>query len=379
MAGCASMPSSRQPSSSPEGESSEDNVLSVLVGPNASFKSETNLNNPRVTVTVCVPGKSDCIDIPDVRLDTGSIGLRVLKTAIPFALPSVAREKESEVAECEIFSKHSAWGTIRSADVILGHERAPSVPIQVLDPTFHSNLKTCEGAYQGPLDLQGNGILGVAPEALDCGHDCAKFGDYELYYNCSQDKCIRIAPDTSITVTNPVTRMPKDNNGVIVQFPSLPPEGLKQITGKLILGIGTKDNNRIEPGVRTLRTDKESFFSIRWKGKVRKVMVDTGSSAWYLPGSAEFPACREYAWMACPRSPYTFKTTLIGTDHTQIPFSFVIAAPARFDQFAMNFGIPGFPAEEDFVFGLPFFYGRRVYLINDGAYSPLGKGPLVGF
>ena len=40
-----------------------------------------------VSVTVCVPGTSTCQTIPNIAVDTGSMGLRVLKSALTLSLP----------------------------------------------------------------------------------------------------------------------------------------------------------------------------------------------------------------------------------------------------------------------------------------------------
>src|SRR5512142_3556104 len=46
-------------------------------------------NEPCVSVTVCVPGTSQCQTVPNVLLDTGSTGLRVFKQAVTLPLPPV--------------------------------------------------------------------------------------------------------------------------------------------------------------------------------------------------------------------------------------------------------------------------------------------------
>src|SRR5512140_1262077 len=47
------------------------------------------LNEPCVSVTICVPGTSQCQTVPNVLLDTGSTGLRVFKKALTLALSPV--------------------------------------------------------------------------------------------------------------------------------------------------------------------------------------------------------------------------------------------------------------------------------------------------
>ena len=69
-----------------------DNTTQIVVdaGPSGSFALGA-VNVPYVTVTLCTPGSTaQCVSIDHVFLDTGSIGLRVLKSKVAsLALPPV--------------------------------------------------------------------------------------------------------------------------------------------------------------------------------------------------------------------------------------------------------------------------------------------------
>ncbi|MGA7926495.1 MAG: DUF3443 family protein [Candidatus Sulfotelmatobacter sp.] len=87
------------------------------------------------SVTVCVPGTSNCQTIDDVLVDTGSWGLRILSSALTLALPQQNAPDGNPVAECLTFVASYTWGPVQTADLQIAGEKASSVPIQVLSNT----------------------------------------------------------------------------------------------------------------------------------------------------------------------------------------------------------------------------------------------------
>ena len=53
-------------------------------------------------------------------------------------------------------------------------------------------------------------------------------------------------------VQNPVTLFPTDNNGTIIELPSVAASGATSVTGSLIFGIDTQSNN--QSGSQTVLT-----------------------------------------------------------------------------------------------------------------------------
>src|SRR5690242_9628851 len=70
---------------SPSGTSpSTNNVLPITVN---AGPTNNALNQPFASVTICVPGTSNCQTIGGILIDTGSSGLRVLASAVSLPLP----------------------------------------------------------------------------------------------------------------------------------------------------------------------------------------------------------------------------------------------------------------------------------------------------
>ncbi len=133
--GCGSgQGSSSNPANNPAASTGGNTVAAA--GNNVQPVSvSTGPNFVVTTVTVCVPGGS-CVDVPNVLVDTGSFGLRILASAVPgLALPqsSVAG---GPLAECVQFIDNSlVWGSVVLADVKMAGEVASAVPIQLIgDP-----------------------------------------------------------------------------------------------------------------------------------------------------------------------------------------------------------------------------------------------------
>src|SRR5690349_1551242 len=123
-------------SGSTSGSSLPNNTLSVVVnsGPNGGY-----INGLFTSVVVCAPGSSNCQTIGGILVDTGSIGLRVLRTALTVSLPQRTASNGAPLVECAQFTDGFTWGPLYTADVKLSDEMASSIPIQMIDETqFHA-------------------------------------------------------------------------------------------------------------------------------------------------------------------------------------------------------------------------------------------------
>ncbi|MDR5763960.1 MULTISPECIES: DUF3443 domain-containing protein [unclassified Caballeronia] len=341
------------------------------------------VNIPNVSVTVCAPGSSVCQTIDNIQVDTASFGLRILGSAAQNVLGSLPTSRASnggQLAECAGFADGYTWGTVRTADVKMGTEVASGVPIQIIGDLSASAAPTGDnGCPSGSdenstADIGANGILGIGPQAYDCGDGCASTALNAMYFSCTNGaNCSGVAVPLAQQVTNPVTKFAVNNNGVIVQLPPVADNGAATATGVLIFGIGTQSNNGIS-NVTKYGTDPYGDLTGTYKGKTYKTFFDTGSNGNFFQDS--FPLCNGSSAFYCPSATQSLSTTIKGSEGNSATVPFLLANASTLTQgknkFAFNslggqLGMSNF-----FDFGLPFFFGRHVYvgyqLPNSSAY-----------
>jgi hypothetical protein len=335
------------------------------------------LNKPCVSVTVCAPGTATCQTINDILLDTGSYGLRLFKQVLT-VLPPVA----GSLAECIQFGDGSSvWGPVQTADVILGNEPVVSVPIQVIDSTFGTRPARCSNADPTPTAAGFNGILGVGLFTHDCGTGCVTSANNGIYYTCGAS-CSGTAVSLAGQVQNPVALLPKDNNGVLIQLPSVSPGGSSSVSGKLILGIGTQSNNAPSSVTTYAANPMTGEFKTLFSGNSYNSFIDSGSNGLFFtpPSANQLPSCTgpDAAWF-CPSSTMSFSATNTGSSGTpsgpvffQIGNYTALTTANPFNNAFVEI-VGTFPG--NFDWGLPFFFGRNVFVGFAGSASSLGSGP----
>lgn len=356
-----------------------DNVLSITVNGSLCSSSSSYPNKPCVSVTICTPGTSICQTINDILLDTGSYGLRIFKQVLNVSFPQVAGGSGS-LAECVQYADGSSeWGPVQLASVVLGNEPAVQVPIQVIDSTFGATPVGCHNADKSPTDAGFNGVLGVGLFAQDCGLGCSNSANNGIYYACSGSGCSGIAVALSSQVQNPVSLLPQDNNGVIVQLPKVPQGGLTSVNGYLLLGIGTRSNNA-PSGVKAYAADQNGEFTTNFKGTSYSSFIDSGSNGLFFPSPAGnlLPDCPSpnSAWF-CPSSITSLSAT--NTAASGSPSEVVSFQIGNFDILSASsnnvFVEIGGDDPSEFDWGLPFYFGRNIYVGLEGRDSSLGSGP----
>ncbi len=353
---------------------SGDNVLAITV--NGSLcSSNSYINKACVSVTICTPGTSTCQTIHDILLDTGDSGIRIFKQALRVSLTQVT-SGGNPVAECIHYADGSSvWGPVKVADVILGNEPVVQVPIQVIDSTFGTAPASCANAYQSPSEAGYNGSLGVSFFEQDCGTTCSTYADNGIYYTCSGTTCSQAAVPLSAQAQNPVALLPVDNNGVIVQLPSIPSGGSPSADGYLVLGIGTRSNN-VPAGVTAYPASASGNIITTFNGTDHTGFIDTGSNGLFFPSSS-LPDCATYSAWYCPS--FTQDLSAANKGASGAPsgvFSFQIANFENLYVTTTNNAfadIGGYYV--DFDLGLPFHYGRNVHIGIEGKASSLGTGP----
>jgi hypothetical protein len=252
------------------------------------------------------------------------------------------------------------------ADIILGNETAVTVPIQIIDSSFGNVPSSCGTPDTSPSITGYNGILGIGLFTEDCGSDCTSVANNGMYYSCSGSNCSATTVPLSEQVKNPVSLLPLDNNGVIVQLPSVPLGGLPSVNGNLILGIGTRSNN-IPSGVTMYPADPtHGEFITVFNGKTYSdSFIDSGSNGLFLNASSmsALKPCSSQTgtdWY-CPSPTLSLSATTKGyTGSPSGTVSFLIGnADTLLGSSNKVFIELGGP-DTSFDWGLPFFLGRRV-------------------
>ena len=375
------------------------NTTEVVVdsGPASGF-SLGAANIPYVTVTVCTPGSAtDCVTIDHVFLDTGSVGLRVLKSAVaklslapvmvPADVPSAT--PSGRAVECYPFVLGAVWGSLASADVRIAQELASSMPVQLIDdstPASDTAPADCIAASNGGLlssasALQANGILGVGMVAYDCGVSCVAgnySSGYTLYYSCpvAGSACVPAAIPIALQMQNPVAHFAVNNNGTIIALPALPDLGAGIAKGRLVFGIGTQSNNQIPPTARMYLVDTNpahatylGLTTTFGASTYTDSYIDSGSNALFFDDTTIAQGCQSSAgstggWY-CPPSVIHRTATLTDSLGTTGSVDYSVAnADVLFSTSSVAFADLGGSVSQGantFVWGLPFFYGRVVF------------------
>lgn len=356
------------------------NKLTITVdsGPAAA---NGQINHAYVTVTVCAPGsKTGCATVDHVLLDTGSSGLRLVGSVLSAAVQLVAETDSGghSVAECVTFGGGQTWGPVAQADVTLAGEAAARVPIQIMDDAGVGPPPPSSCGANGTLintvaGFGANGVLGIGVFAQDCGNACvAATTPLPVYYGCpAAGACSAENAALTAQVTNPATLFAADNNGLIVQLPDLQSaNGDRTVTGELIFGLGTQTDNVLPAtGLVVLGTAASGDFNATYNGgtTLLPALIDSGADA-YLFDDPTMAVCADGAFVGyycptiAPQSVFAVNQG-VGANNATSTVNFAIADPNSFVAGAAAFiDLGGGGGSSNFTWGMPFFYGRAVYV-----------------
>ncbi len=362
-----------------------------------SGPTNNSVNVPFVSVTVCQPGnQAQCQVIDHLLLDTGSTGLRVLSTVLSSSinLPSVSSPSGLPLLNCGQYLDNSfTWGPVVSADVSLGGNSVASLPIQVVGSPQYSALSgTCAtgNANDTVAKLGAKGILGIGLFQQDCGAGCAKVLKNGIYFTCSTAACTSAVATTAgqaQQLQNLAGLLSHDNNGVVIDLPPVGATGAHTVTGALYLGIGTQVNNGLaSASVQT--TDANGYITTSIENRNLKTsFIDTGSNGLYFDtpslskctgsGSSSFSS------FYCPAASTPFTIINVGANGAQSFVSFAVDnASTQFNNLA-NTAFPQLGGtvndSQTFDWGLPFFFGRRVFIGLEGKNTGAVTGPFYAY
>jgi len=377
-------------------------------------------NGAFVSVNVCVPGTSSCQTIDHVLVDTGSFGLRLLASAVTVSLP-VLTSNGSTLNNCIQFLDNSfLWGNVAQADIKMAGEVASTTSVQLIAnplPNTYLIPPGCTGTNEDTqATLGANGILGVGPEPFDCGTGCDPVANAggtipAVYYLCSTGAgcgspvfvpCGALCGDTQAAnsqVTNPVFNFTGDNNGVILELSAVTSTSAT-VSGSLIFGIGTQSNNALGSAA-VLLLNNDNFTTVFSGQNLTASFIDSGSNGFFFPNGIEsnfpggnIPICTTNSSFYCPASLTAFSATNeSGSTNSAVNFS-VDNADNLFTQNPTAFAFANLAGPQgsgacsstnttacSFDWGLPFFYGRKVFTAIDGATPPTGvpAGPFFAY
>ncbi len=349
------------------------------------------INVPYVNVTICRPGTSTCQTIDHVLLDTGSYGLRVLASALDsgMALPAVKTASGADAGACGKFISGYTWGSVRQADVKMADETAAGISLQVIgdtDANVANTPSSCSSAGNnlGSMSAIGaKGILGVGLFKQDCGNACAQSAISGVYYACTAGTCTASAMPLAAQITNPVAAFAVNNNGVLVSLPTVGPNGLTSVSGTLVFGVNTQSNNTIA-GETLYKTNGSGNFTTTYNGKAYNAsFLDTGSNGYFFT-DPDIRTCSGGDFF-CPAATLALSATNTASDGSAtgvVNFNIVnlvqLPSTVRAAQVGGTLGSSA-SSGTAFNWGLPFFYGRRVFVVMEGANVGGRAGPLWAY
>jgi hypothetical protein len=360
------------------------------------------INRPYVTVKVCVPGSTTCASIDHVLVDTGSWGLRLVRSVLTAGGVTLSPSTDAQgqiIQECAAFSGGQTWGPVAPADVTLAGEVATKVPVQVLDdtntspkPPSTSICVTSGSVHNAVPELGANGILGVGVFAQDCGTACVNAAPaLDNYYGCTAaGVCTAENIALAGQVTNPVALFTTDNNGIIVDLPKLQnANGDATVQGQILFGLATQtDNDLPATGLTVLGADANGDFTATYNGgtAVQPALIDSGTDdyAFADPSMPPCPTTTQWVGYYCPTSGLQnvfAVNTGVGTNNATNTVQFAIADPnISFAATATAFiNLGGGQGSTRFTWGMPFFYGRKVYIGIEKKMSGSLTGPFYAY
>jgi hypothetical protein len=362
-------------------------VVTVDSGP-----SNNSVNTLFVSVKFCIPGSTtNCQTVDHIQVDTGSYGLRVLSSAMTLSLPLEATTGGSLV-ECVPFVDGYSFGPVVQADIYVGGEIATNLPVQVIgDSRFPTVPGDCSSSTTGTAEntvaeFGANGILGIGPFAYDCGDLCAASVQPASYYACNGAACNGAPAPLAQQVQSAIMHFTTDNNGAIIQLPTVAATGAATVSGSLIFGIDTESNNA--SGTETVLTvDDMAYLTVNFNGQsLPDSFLDSGTNGTYFNDSS-LTNCTQSGItdFYCPASTQNLSATLTGANGISTTADFSVGNAQT--QLSANPTFAAFPelagaypgTTSTFDFGLPFFYGKRVAVALDGAMTTAGTGPYFAF
>jgi hypothetical protein len=397
------------------GATNTANTVGVNIGFGPNGQSGQYYDGIFTTVMICepgTPGTTPCATVQNVLVDTGSVGVRILASAIPSSvtLPVINDGSGDDLNECTMYGDGSFnWGPIESATVQIGGETASGVPggtasagipIQIIStdpvPTAVQDAGQCVPSTTTPdedtvLSFGANGVVGIGVEAQDCVYggvnQCTTASTNDPYWLCTVTTGACGQPSTlpiSDQVWNPVAAFSSaDINGESLTILSVPAAGQATDTGTLTFGIGTESNNAVPSTAAFYELDEYGYFGSSTYNGVSYTSAnsggtffDAGSNSYYVSDAASLgtSVCTDNDYY-CPSSTLSIPLQVAGTNGTTTTLDLSIANADSLingTSFAAfnNLGAPSCvaatnapcsAATDSWDLGLPIFFGKTIF------------------
>jgi hypothetical protein len=376
-----------------------NNVQTIVVdsGPTVNGNPVGYNDALYTTVTICVPGTATCQSIDHVLVDTGSSGLRLLGSLVTLSLPYATDSSKNLLGNCVQYADSTyQWGAVTNADIKMAGELASSVPIQIVGAANFPAVPTaCSAggmAAQTATDLSANGILGVGLFRQDCGSGCTSTSSPPaVYFSCPTAGCTPTAVSLTAQLQNPVWMFQTDNNGLSILLPRIPATGSLSVSGQMIFGISTQSNNSIGTAMAQGADDFGNFTTTFNGVAYSSSFIDSGSNGYFFLDTATtgLPDCATStvgAGFYCPTSPVNLTAINTGPNPNgskvsvaaNIAFS-VANAATLINSPDTAFNNLGGDNPGMFDWGLPFFFGRTVFIGIESQSSGTAVGPFWAY
>jgi hypothetical protein len=377
------------------------NALAVVIdaGPASLVSSnQTAANTLFASVTLCTPGStSACQTIDHVQVDTGSVGLRILSQVLTgAAAPATLHDPATglPLLECVQFVDGYTWGSVVVADVVIGGRTVKNLHVNLIGDAAAGAAPTgTSGCVSGPAEntvaqFGANGVLGVGNWLQDCGAYCASVpAPAQNYYVCPNGQCQPTTVALNNQLQNPVAMFASDNNGIVVTLPSVAAPGAVTVNGTLYFGVATQANNA--PGAATFFTlDGSGNLITTFAGSsLNASFIDSGSNAYFFNSSITVCTSKTAQGFDCPASATAETATIRGLNGAALSVNFTVDnadtlfALGNYAAFPTLAGPNAAPngQSSSFDWGLPFFFGRSVYVLFEGSSVNSTSGPAIAF
>jgi hypothetical protein len=181
-------------------------------------------------------------------------------------------------------------------------------------------------------------------------------------------------------VSNPVAYFANDNNGVLIVLPSVPTGGVTSLAGQLIFGINTQSNNTVGTETVYPASSKATFTTVYNNQAATNSFIDSGSNGYFFNDSS-LPTCSLSTDFYCPTSPLSLSAVNKGASGSAS--GTVAFTLENVDSLGSNINAAsiggtsgsGSYIANGFDWGLPFFFGRRVFVALENTTTASGTGP----